>query len=82
MDNLTWKDEIKQFMQNELCTDSDIEDFVRNHPDVNGKEIWDYVSELNAPKKCKGCEHIQMSSMYPCNICVRQNQLMDYYEAK
>lgn len=51
------------------------------HPEINGKDIWDYVYELDAPEGCKGCIHIQKSGMYPCNECSRRVVLKDYYEA-
>ena len=76
-----WKEAVKIVVENG-CTDSDIEDFVDTHPDVNGKEIWDYVYELDAPDRCKGCEFIQMAGMYPCNVCTRRNQLKDYYKSR
>ncbi len=54
MNNPNWKDEIKQFMQNELCTDSDIEDFVHNHTENLPRimpELQQAISQLNATKQ-------------------------------
>lgn len=80
MEEKKWKEELKTIIKNS-CTDSDIEDFVDEHPEINGKDIWDYVYELDAPEGCKGCIHIQKSGMYPCNECSRRVVLKDYYEA-
>lgn len=82
MNDKNWKKELDQLIQNKKCTDSDIEDFIQNHDELNGKDVWDYVSELTSPEICKGCVYIQMSGMYPCNVCVRQNQLKDFYKSK
>lgn len=76
-----WKTEIKTIVENG-CTDSDIEDYIEQHSELDGKEVWDYVYELDAPDTCKGCEFIQMSGMYPCNVCIRRNQLKDYYKSR
>lgn len=82
MSNTNWKEEIEQLIQNEKCTDSDVEEFIHNHPNLNGKKVWNYIAEFTAPTVCKGCIHIQMSGMYPCSICIRQNLLKDFYESK
>ena len=73
--------EIDKIIENG-CTNSDIEDYVENHPEINGKEIWDYVSELSAPKACKGCKYIELIGMGRCLSCVRQPDLQDYYEKR
>lgn len=78
---MDWKETLKKILENG-CTDSDIEDFVFEHPEINEKDIWNYVSEYHAPKACKGCEFIQMSGMMPCINCKRQTQLKDYYKAQ
>lgn len=80
-DNTCWREEIKNIV-NKGCSDSDIEDYIKKHSNINGKDIWNYLYELNAPKECKGCVHIQMSGMFPCNVCTRKIQLKDYYETK
>lgn len=77
---MNWKEELRRLVDNG-CTDSAIRDFIDEHPDVNGHEIWDYVSELNAPNSCKGCKYIQMSGMFPCNKCSRRVTLKDYFES-
>ena len=74
----TWKEEIKNIIDNG-CTDSDIEDYVFEHPEINGTDIWNYVCEYIAPKECRGCKYIQYSGMYPCNACTRQVKLQDFY---
>lgn len=38
MSNTNWKKEIEQLIQNEKCTDSDVEEFIHNHPNLNGKK--------------------------------------------
>ena len=82
MGNLEWKKEIDTLLSSGSITDSDVEDYIRNHPEIRGKDIWNYISELTAPEECKGCVHIQMSGMYPCDVCKRQNILSDYYREK
>lgn len=75
---MDWKETLKKIIENG-CTDSNIEDFVDEHPDVDAKEIWDYAYEYNAPEECKGCRFIQLSGMMPCTNCSRRNKLKDYY---
>ena len=64
------------------CTDSDIEDFIDNHPDISGKTIWNFVYEMDAPDACKGCTNIQMTGMHPCINCSRRVVLKDYYTSR
>lgn len=64
------------------CSDSDIEDFINENPNINAKAIWDFVYEYNAPERCKGCKHIQMTGFEPCNRCSRRVLVEDYYEAR
>lgn len=77
---MDWKEELKKIMENG-CTDSDIEDFVDEHPEVN-ENIWDYVYEYDAPESCKGCKYIQYSGMFPCTQCSRKVELKDYYVSR
>lgn len=76
-----WKEELDDLLK-KGCTDSDIEDFADEHPEVNGREIWDYVYEHEAPDVCKGCKHIQMSGMMPCQLCSRVVVTKDFYEPR
>ena len=76
-----WRDELKKIIENG-CSDSDIEDFVEEHSDINGRDIWDYVYEYSAPDECKGCKYIQLSGMMPCIICSRRFYTKDYYESR
>lgn len=76
-----WKQEIKRIVQNG-CSDSDIEDFVDEHPDINGKDVWDYVYELGSPEHCHGCKYIQYEGQYPCDRCSRKVITKDFYEAR
>ena len=76
-----WKEDIDKILKNG-CTDSDIMDYIEEHPKVRGRLVWDYVYESTAPEACKGCKHIQMKGMYPCHSCTRQEHLKDYYEAR
>lgn len=76
-----WKTELTELLKRG-CSDSDIEDFVDAHPGVNGKDIWDYVYEYNAPFECKGCAHIQLKDAFPCTKCSRVNELKDYYKER
>ena len=65
------------------CTDSDVEDFIDKHPNINKKQVWDYVYEHNIPTECKGCKFVQMTGMMPCIKCVRQQtNIKDYYEKR
>lgn len=79
---MNWKKDI-EMMYKAGCTDSDIEEYIDLHfTELNGKEVWDYVYELDAPQECKGCKHIQMTGMPPCNNCSRRVKLKDYYEER
>lgn len=77
---MDWKDELNKILENG-CTDSDVLDFIDEHPEVN-ENIWDYIYEYNAPEGCKGCKHIQMSGWMPCIRCTRRVYLKDYYESR
>ena len=76
---MDWKEELKRIIE-KGCTDSDIEDFKDEHPEIKAKDIWDYVYEYDAPNECKGCRFIQMSGMMPCIRCSRRVVVKDYYE--
>ena len=78
---MAWKEELDELLKNG-CSDSDIEDFIDEHPKVSGKNIWDYVYEYNAPAECKGCTYIQYSGMMPCSNCSRRVKPKDYYEPR
>ena len=78
---MDWKEEVRELVMGR-CSDSDIEDYIDAHPDLNGREVWDYICELAAPEACKGCRHIQMSGMYPCDACSRNPKLRDFYEQR
>ena len=78
---MTWKDEIELIIK-KGCTDSDIEDYLSEHSELNGKEVWDYIYELDSPDVCKGCKNIQMSGMFPCTMCLRRVKLKDFYESR
>lgn len=77
---MDWKKELNKILKNG-CTDSNIEDFIEKHPEIN-ENVWDYVFEYNAPVCCKGCKYIQYSGMHPCQNCSRRNTLKDYYVSK
>lgn len=79
---MTWKEEVQKIVQ-KGCTDSDIEDFVEAHPEINGKDIWDFLYELDAPDGCKGCEYIQLREFMPCIKCIRRTMdFKDYFKAR
>lgn len=78
---MNWKKELDLIIK-KGCTDSDIEDFIMEHSNINAKEIWDYVFEFDAPEGCKGCEYIQYSGMFPCNQCSRRVEIKDYYKKR
>ena len=77
---MSWKDELNKIMEYG-CTDSDIEDFIDEHPEAD-ENIWDYVYEYYAPDGCKGCKYIQMSGWMPCIRCSRRFHAKDYYESR
>lgn len=76
-----WKTELTELLKH-CCSDSDIEDFENEHPAVDGKDIWNYVYEYDAPVKCKGCDHVQQKDTFPCIKCSRINELKDYYKER
>ncbi len=78
---MEWQNELKKLIKNG-CSDSDIEDFVYEHPEINERDIWDYVYEYSAPTECKGCKHIQMSGLMPCSKCSRRVKTEDFYEPR
>lgn len=49
---MSWQEEITTIITNG-CSDSDIEDFITTHPHVDGRAVWDYVYEQDAPADCK-----------------------------
>lgn len=69
MEIAEWKKEIDALLSSGTITDSDIEEYISKHPEIKGRDVWYYISELTAPEKCKGCLYIQKSGMYPCNVC-------------
>ena len=81
-----WRDEVKQIMTNSGCSDADLENFLsylKEHPELDQKEVWNYVYELNVPEKCKGCKHVQsFNESYPCNACIRHKVMQDFYETR
>lgn len=78
---MDWEEELIQII-NDGCTDSDIEDFVEEHPDIKASEVFDFVAELSAPEQCKGCKRISMIGMGICLSCTRQPGLEDWYESR
>lgn len=79
---MDWKEEVKQIVM-DGCSDSDIEDLLLEHPELNPKEVWDYVYELEVPENCKGCKHVQrFNNWYPCNACSRNRTPQDFYEKR
>lgn len=78
---MDWKEELLNKILSKRCTDSDIEDFVDEHPEINAGEIWDYTYDLIAPDSCKGCKYVAMSGTYPCIWCLRHAE-KDFYEKR
>lgn len=79
---MNWKLKLKNILE-AGCTDSDIEDFVESHPEINGRKIWDYVYEYNAPSQCKECKYVQCIGFgLPCTKCSRNDTLVDRYEKR
>ena len=74
---MNWKDKLDELLKSG-CTDSDIENFLDDNPNIDEGEVWDYVYEYDAPEVCKGCKYIQFRGMYPCNICSRVHT-KDFY---
>ena len=54
MEIAEWKKEIDALLSSGAITDSDIEDYISKHPEIKGRDVWYYISELTAPEKCKG----------------------------
>ena len=78
---MEWKEKLKAILK-DGCSDSDIEDFISEHSELNGKEVWDYVYDLQAPDTCKGCKYVQHEGMLPCIRCSRRIITNDYYESR
>lgn len=52
------------------CADSGIEDYLSEHSELSGKEVWDYIYELDAPDVCKGCKNTISGTEYQqCEGC-------------
>ena len=68
-----WKEELSGLLKSG-CTEE--------HPDIAGKDIWNYVSDYYAPEQCKGCIHVQLIGMYPCSCCSVNGTSKNYYEKK
>ena len=63
------------------CTDSDVYDACVKY-EMKERDADLYMSELNAPKQCKGCKHVTMfPSMPPCSSCSRACS-KDMYERR
>lgn len=78
---MNWKEELTKILE-DGCTDSDIEDFVYNHPDTSDAKIWNFVNDYNAPPKCKGCKYNSNLPWYhPCVDCLRVGRV-DYYKER
>ena len=45
----TWKDEIEEIIANG-ATDSDIKEYLYEHPDFNADEVWAYIEQKNSKK--------------------------------
>ena len=78
---MNWQNELEEILQYG-CTDSVIEDFVNKHPEINEKDIWDFVYEYGAQECCKGCKFIQRSGLFPCTECSRRVKTNDFYESR
>lgn len=78
---MDWKEEL-EILLDDICTDSDVMDFIDEHPKVSPRDIWNYVYEHDAPDCCKGCKYIQYSGMHPCTQCSRKVELKDYYVSR
>lgn len=59
MEIAEWKKEIDALLSSGTITDSDIEEYISKHPEIKGRDVWYYISELTAPEECKGCLYIQ-----------------------
>lgn len=80
---MDWKEEIKNLIESGHCSDSDIVDYIEAHPEIHGKQVWNYVSDLSAPDACKGCEHVQLIGFStPCTHCIRPTDYKDYYKKR
>ena len=50
MKKAEWKKEIDALLSSGTITDSDIEDYISKHPEIRGRDVWHYISELTAPE--------------------------------
>lgn len=73
------KAELMPILKNDY-TSSNIEDFIEEHPDIPPHNIWNFVCENELPELCRGCMHVQMSGMHPCEYCARNANIKDRYE--
>lgn len=87
-----WKEEFrKKLSTEEICTDSDIEDFIGDYKYAAYKQtkilvkdfdtaVWKYFYELRAEgTPCEGCKFIGYWGMSPCLYCTRKVNTKDYY---
>ena len=47
MEIAEWKKEIDALISPGNTTDSDIEDYISKHPEIKGRDVWYYISEVN-----------------------------------
>lgn len=48
---MNWKEELEKILESG-CSDSDVEDFIHEHSDVDDEEIWNFVYEYNISPGC------------------------------
>lgn len=75
----TGKYKITQTIIDQILTDSDLEDYARDHH-LNLKDFALSVSLYHAKgTPCQGCRHVIMGRLYPCSDCIRKRK--DHYES-
>lgn len=75
---MDWKEEVKKIVMGG-CTDSDINEYIEGHPELNGKDVWDFVCDLRDSENCKGCIFVKIYGFGPCPNCSRRATLLDYF---
>lgn len=78
---MKWEEELEKILK-VSCSDSNVEDFIHDHPDESDEDIWNFVYEYNTSPGCKGCKHVgNLPWYYPCVDCLRRKRA-DYYEKR
>lgn len=80
-DIMTWKETLKENMDNGLCkSTNDIATFAKEH-DLPITKVYGYIFDEythTKPSQCAGCKNT-----YPtCALCIRNKKIKDRYESE